>query len=287
MEGPSPETVVGQVAALMERKRFAQARALLRPALASEPNHARLLLQSAWIDYLDDCEDEAMHTVRQVLTSEPDNESARLLYFHLLMHEERHVEAEQTIIGLLREFPEHASYYGQYADLMLRTLNLQKAHQLAVEGLKYESDDASCLAVLTICDFIAGRSAGPALQQLLVRHPESTQTLVLVVVALQTRGQTREAKRVAQELVRSHPDNEGLVDMARQLNIATHWSLLPLWPLQRWGWGASFAIWILFLIGSRALSSMDPVLGGTFTVLGLIYVVYSWVWPPLLRRLLK
>lgn len=289
MEASSPEIVSQQVNALLQRRRIVQARAMLKSALASHPEHTNLLLQSAWTDYLDDCFEEALRTVQQVLISEPENENARVLYFQLLVEQEQNVEAERVIIELLREYPEEAAYYGRYADLMLCTLNLSKARRLAAEGLKYESENIECLSALSICDFIDGGSGqmSEALQQMLVRHPESTRTLLLVVVALQQRGDSQGAKRIAQELVRANPDNPALVDMAYQLKAATHWSMLPLWPIQRWGWAASFGIWIFVVVGTRAISAASKILGQAFLILALLYVVYSWIWPPVLRRIMK
>src|SRR5690606_37206825 len=73
METPSVQQVVEQVAALLQRRRTSQARALLQPALAAHPQHAGLLLQAAYVDYLDDRIDDAMRTVRQVLAADPDH----------------------------------------------------------------------------------------------------------------------------------------------------------------------------------------------------------------------
>ena len=237
MEALAPEDVVHQVQALLQRRRIGQARLLLKPALAVHPDHTGLLLQAAWTDYLDDEYDEALATVRQVLVSEPDDQSARLLYFELLLELDQPVDAERVIIDLLREFPEHAHYYGRYAQLMLKSLKLSKARQLAQEGIKYDPGDSECLTALTICDFIEQRAGATShgLQQLLVRDPQSIRTLSLVLIALQQRGDLQGASRVSQELVRAQPDNEHVVSVARQLKTATHWSLLPLWPVQRYG----------------------------------------------------
>ena len=164
MQDTTAEQVVQQVEALLERRRISQARALLKPALATNPQHTGLLLQSAWADYLDDQYDDALATVRQVLLSEPKNDWARLLYFELLLQKGDSAEAERVIIELLRENPEHAHYYGRYAQLMLRTLNVAKSRQLALEGLKYDPDSVECLSAQVVCDFIErpGNSAGQA-----------------------------------------------------------------------------------------------------------------------------
>lgn len=289
MESLAPEEeVVRQVAALLERRRTDMARALLKPALANHPDHPDLLLQSAWIDYLDDDNQNALSAVKQVLVSEPSNESARVLYFELLVDEGQHQEAERVIIELLREYPETSNYYGYYANLMLRTLNTAKAAQLAHEGLKYDSDSTECLAAQAICQLIERPgSASHGLQQLIVGHPKLIRTLLLVVVALEQRGDARGAYRFAQELVRAQPDNEHLVAMARELKLKSHWSMLPLWPVQKWGWGASFGIWLFAIVVSRTLNKTYPTAAGVFMGVMLLYVVYSWVWPPLLRRLIK
>jgi hypothetical protein len=57
--------------------------------------------------------------------------------------------------------------------------------------------------------------------------------------------------------------------------------------MQRWGWAASFGIWILVIVGSRAIQKISPTWSGIFIVVVLIYVAYSWIWPPVLRRLMN
>jgi tetratricopeptide (TPR) repeat protein len=284
-----PDQIVQQVSALLERRRTQQARLLLRPALASHPDHAGLLLQAAWTDYLDEQWDEALAGVRQVLLHEPHEQTARVLYFELLVQKKDYREAERVILELLREYPEHAHYYGRYASLMVDTLNLAKARQLAREGLKYDAEDAECLALQAICDFIeqpAGATSH-ALQQLLVRHPQSVRTLLLVAAALEERGDPRGAHRILQELVRAQPDNETLVSIARQLTVNTHWSMLPLWPMQRFGWAGSVGLWLIFFFGLRFAARANAPLAGTLAIVVLVYVVYSWTWPALLKRLMR
>jgi tetratricopeptide (TPR) repeat protein len=289
VEAATPDQVMQQVEVLLERRRTSQARALLKPALAAHPDHTGLLLQSAWTDYLEDRNGEALTTVRQVLVAEPQDQSARLLHFELLLEQGDNSEAERTIIELLREYPEHAHYYGRYAQLMLKTLNIQKSQQLALEGLRHDPDNAECLGAQTICDFIErpGSTTSQGLQQLLVRHPQSIRTLLLVVVALEQRGDRREALSIARELLRAQPDNEGLVDMVKQLRLATHWTMWPLWPVVRFGWTGSVVIWLLAVFGLNALRRTDADLAGTIGLVVLAYVAYSWIWPPILKRLLR
>ncbi len=170
-------------------------RSCAKGALQHYPDHPELLLQSAWADYMDDENAAALVTVRQVLISVPENRSARRLLFALLVEKNNLAEAEQVIVQLLRDYPEHAPYYAHYAELMIRTMNLAKARALADEGYKYDADNADCLAARTVCDFVEQPSGASshALQQLLARYPQSTRTLLLILTAMQDRGDHRAA----------------------------------------------------------------------------------------------
>lgn len=288
MDATDSNHVITQVDALLERRRLDQARALLKPALENQPDHLGLILQSAWLEFLDDSPDAAMQSVRHVLAAEPKNASARFLHFQLLTELEDYAEAERAIIGLLSDFPEEAQYYGRYADVMLRTLHFEKAQRLAREGLRYDPDDIACLTTQTICEFITHpmNRSNEGLRRLIVQYPQSTHTIRLVVIALVQRGDYSGAHRLSQELVGYSPESESIIELARTLKIENHWSMAPLWPLRRYGWGASAAIWLTGVLGTRALSEVDPTLAAVFVTAFLIYVVYSWLWPPLLRRLM-
>jgi hypothetical protein len=72
----------------------------------------------------------------------------------------------------------------------------------------------------------------------------------------------------------------------RELRIQNHWTMKPLWPLQKWGWGASAAMWAGALVFTRVLEKAAPGAVFPFVMFWLAYAVYSWVWPPILRRIL-
>jgi tetratricopeptide (TPR) repeat protein len=286
MNSSPPELIAAEVEALLERNRIAQAKARLRGALQDYPSHPELLLQSAWADYMSGGNEDALHTVHQVLASDPENQSARQLLFELLAEKNNLVEAEQVILQLLHDYPEHAPYYGRYAELMIRAMQLEKARALASEGLKYDPGDAGCLAARAICDFCEQRpgTSSQALQQLLVRYPQSERTLLLVLAALEDRGHNRAALRIAQQLVQAQPDNGQFVQLAARLKAAAHWTMMPLWPMSRWSWGASIALWLLAIVSIRIVSRINPAAAVVLALCYLAYVIYSWVWPPLLRR---
>ena len=180
-----------------------------------------------------------------MLSVAPEHAAARQLLASLLAERNEFADAEVLLIGLLRDYPEDAGLYGRYSRLMLRTLHLDKAEQLAREGLRYDPDDNECLLALALCETARGGArANEGLQKLIAGHPESMSTVHALVVALVDGGRIDEAHRIAQQAMRADPANEHLVSMVRELRIQNHWSLKPLWPLRKWGWGASAAMWI-------------------------------------------
>jgi hypothetical protein len=107
-----------------------------------------------------------------------------------------------------------------------------------------------------------------------------------LVVALVDAGRIGEAHRLAQGALRTDPANENLVRLVRELRIQNHWSMKPLWPLQKWGWGASAAMWLGGVVLIRGLARTAPDIATPVAFVWLGYCVYSWVWPPLIRKIL-
>lgn len=275
-----------QASALLDRRRIEPARALLVQGLKSEPGHAGLLYESARADYLADRHADARLTLGQLLRQQPDDADARHLLFWIAMEEGQLAEAEALILGLLRDWPQHPGYYVRYARLMLRALNFGKAEALVAEALQRAPNDGECLRVHAMCELARGRtgSDNKALLQLIIDDPQDGQTLRLLVYALDEAGRGGEAYRLARELLRAQPDDAQLLALVQALAAVNHWSLKPLWPMRRWGWAGAIGIWALGVLGGRVLDLWWPAAGGPFLGLLLCYVIYSWVWPPVLRR---
>jgi len=170
---------------------------------------------------------------------------------------------------------------------MLKTFNFDKAARLAREGLRHEPDHAGCLYVATLVDVISGRQSSEHLRRMLIEHPEHVRSSVALVVALSDKGRPRDALRVAQELLRSQPDSEQFVDLVREFKMQSHWSMLPLYPMQRWGWGGAAVLTVVGIVGVRAIGDFVPEnVAAAIALTWFGYIVYSWVWPPLLRRMM-
>lgn len=271
----------------IERRRLNDARRVLKAGLSQYPHDADLLFHSAQTDWLDDRNAEAETTLRQVLVSNPHHAPARQLLADVLVERGQLADAERLLISVLRDYPESAGLYGRYARLMLRTLHLEKAERLALEGLRYDPDDRECLLAQALCETVRnGGGTNRGLEKLLVAHPESLSSVHALVVALTNSGRVSEAHRVAQGAMRADPSNEHLVELVRELRIQNHWSMKPLWPLQKWGWGASIALWVGAVVTFRVLDKAAPDLAFPAALLWIGYAIYSWVWPALIRKVL-
>ncbi len=271
----------------IERRRLGDARRVIAEGLKQFPQDADLLFHSAQVDWLADQNQEAEATVRQVLVSAPHHAPARQLLASILTESGEFADAEMLLISLLRDYPESADLYGRYSRLMLRTLHLEKAEQLAREGLRYDPQNNECLMAAALCETArSGSRPNEGLAKLLQSHPESLSSVHALVVALVDAGRIDEAHRIAQSALRGDPANENLVSLVRELRIQSHWSMKPLWPLQKWGWGASAVMWLGGIVLIRGLSKSAPDLATPVALAWLAYCIYSWVWPPLMRRIL-
>jgi tetratricopeptide (TPR) repeat protein len=290
-DATSSEALIFEAESLIDRRRYAQARQVLGRLLKIAPDHVQGLYLAAFIDYAEDHTDKALAATDGVLGLDPDHYGARRLRGLLLAEKNELAAAEREWIALLREYPEDAASYASYAELMLRTLEVDKARRLAAEGLRHEPEHEGCLYVLALVEIIldGGKAAhgdASSLQRLLAQYPARQQTSLALVVALSDRGNNRAALRVAQELLRAQPDSKQFVQLVRDLRVATHWSLLPLYPMQRWGWAGSFMTWGGFVLILMFAKQLPPAWSLGLSLTWLSYVIYSWVWPRILPKLL-
>ena len=289
VQPPTAAIVARQAGELLDRHRNDAARRLLAGALEEHPDDTDLLALAARADYQDDDFESAHDTLSRVLAAQPDHVQGRWLMFCVEIERGHLPQAESIVLGLLRERPDAAWLYAGYSRLMLRALNFAKARALADEALRRSPADDSALRARALCDLVDQRAAtdSAALMQLLASDPHDMHTLRLVALALVHANRPRQALRLAKELLRMQPDDPSLLELVRALRADTHWSLVPLWPMQRWGWYASIGLWIVVVALLQLLRGAAPTWVGPVSMAVLAYVAYSWLWPPLLRRWLQ
>lgn len=266
-----------------ERGRFDRARNAIQQGLRIDPAHIELRRLNATISYLEDRDSEARDLALEILRDAPEDYGTRLLLAQAETALNHHSEAEAVLLDLLRDYPEDADLLSEYAKLMLRNLHLDKARALAGEALRLKPDGQNPLIVATLCDIAAGKRLPDqnSLAELLEHHPTANSTALMLISALLEAGKHADAQRVSSALVRADPQNRAAIVVAKQVAYTRHWSMRPLWPVQRFGWGGVFALWMLIVVLVRVL---PPPIVGPLSIIYLLYCLYSWVWPGLLRR---
>ena len=94
--------------ALIERRRFDQARGLVGQGLAADPDDTDLLYAAAMIEWLEDDHLAARRQLGEVLRREPEHLDARELMVDLDIADGDLVRAELGLLELLREAPRNA-----------------------------------------------------------------------------------------------------------------------------------------------------------------------------------
>jgi tetratricopeptide (TPR) repeat protein len=279
-----------QVDHLLDVGRVGDAQRAVGRLLQLQPQDPEALFLAARVAYEGGDLIEARARVADVLERNPTHEGARLVLFDVEMKAERFAQAEAVILELLRSDPDDARLLAIYGRLMLRVYQLDKARSLVNEALKREPEMTLALALDALLHIIHGDDARASerLGQLIADDPEAEHVAWLALAVMESQGRHREMLEIARQLLRTQPGNKELVDLVIGAAVAGHWSLKPLWPVLKFGWGGSIALWVIGVAGLRFLRGKvsDPVLG-VLTTAYLLYVVYSWVWPPLLRRWLR
>lgn len=284
----NPDAYVSLIAALVERGRPDDARQKAEEALRLWPEDPDLTFQAAHAEYACGHLDVAQTLSNRVLSLNPQHTGAREVLFWVARGRGDAAGAEHIILALLREYPGEPTYLGYYALLMLGVLHLDKAEALAREGLKRSPEEQTCLVALGISDLIRGRKRSETIVDLIRNYPQSLSTGYLLISALADRGQPGAALRVAREMLRAWPGRSDLVTLVRELETAAHWSLMPLRPFVRYGWVGVAAVWggsMLVLLGLGQFVSKEAAGGAGLLYLG--FTAYSWLYPPVFKRLRK
>ncbi len=275
---------------LLERRRYQQAENLIANALKGNPNNIVLLFYSALIYYETEQYDKSERTLGEIFAFDPQNEDARFLLASVYKELQSYSDAELLIIELIRDNPDSSRYYTLYANVMLETLHIDKADRLAREAIRLDPDDMSAQIVYVICEVVNNNK--PEYQQRLFElvrsYPEAQASAAMILIVLYEQKKYSEALRIAQELLRGDPQNEMVVNMIKELRVLTHWTMLPLFPSLKYGWHASAVLWFVAIIAFQLSSHFSSQMATLALVYGwLAYVLYSWIYPPFLRKVLN
>ena len=289
-ETPSIDQDVQMLRELSARSRTAQMRAILERVLPQYPDHHDVLYYAAQVDWLENKDEEALATISKLVERYPESYWGRMLLFQILDALKRHGEAEAVILELLNDYPDDALGYARYSILMLETMHIDKAGALAARAIQLDPDNERALTASVMHELLAnpGEPAKQRLSDLVARYPDSVNTAFMIIAVLSENGRNKEALTIAQEILRQSPDSQENVDLVVSLKLLNHWSMVPLRPMQKWGWAGSIGLWFVMVLVVRNLDGTPlEALTLPIVVVFLAFVIYSWVWPSILGWWLK
>lgn len=276
-----------QIEELLDRNRIAHVKDILARLLPKYPDDASLLYFAGYIAYHEDDLQEAHQRIEALLADDPDSYRGRVLMAHVYDELDRFTDAEHVYISLLKDYPEDADQYAGYAELMMKTLHIDKASRLAAEALRLDPHNPAGLRASLLASLVKGEKSAvdETLADLMGKHPEAQTTAYSLINVLLEKGDNKAAQRLAREMLAARPDDRYLLDLVKELSTSNHWSLMPMWPMQKFGWGGSVAIWFVAVIFFNF--APDNSLTNIIALAFLIYVAYSWIWPPILRKIMR
>jgi len=195
--------------------------------------------------------------------------------------------AERALLAALRIDPEEPALLSQYALLVAHAGQLEKAHRLLDEAERLDPLASHVVHARGVIAYLSGDDDAAArhADTVLVDDPEEPGAHLLRGSVLSERGSARAARRHFETAARLDPGDAEIARVARASRWATHPLLWPLLPIQRFG---PAKVWLAFiaLIGLTTAAGI-AWLQGVVLLTYLVFVVYSWTVPPLLRRWLE
>lgn len=279
-----------QIERLLELGRTADAARVLAEAFREAPDDPELPYYAAAIAHHEERTADARRELEQLLARAPGHAEGRVLLVRVLLEEKRFVEAERLLLELLHASPESSGLFALYALLMLLTLHLDKSRGLVNEALRLDPMDPLAGVLDVMLCLAEGDPAGvqQRLAEMIADSPEAMHVAWMTLVALRERGRDAEALEIGRAILRASPDDRDCVEALVDLRARAHWSSWVLRPLQRWGWGASAVLWVVFALGIRAMDRVAaPPVTLAFTGAVIAFCVYTWIQPWLLRRWLR
>lgn len=200
---------------------------------------------------------------------------------------EDYAGAEAAILEALRLDAAEPELLTRYAHIVARVGQLDKAEKLVLRALSIDPENAYALGMhALIATARDDRGEALARSRELLRHvPESTTGHYLAGIAHFDEARVDDAADHLRRAVSLNPADEDIAENAREARARAHWLMWPLRPIMRWG-GAPIWIGMIVVFLTLQALALDGLLAAVI-VLWVVYCVYSWVVPSIVRRLVR
>ncbi|MEW5986407.1 MAG: tetratricopeptide repeat protein [Chloroflexota bacterium] len=227
--------------------------------------------------------DSAIQAVHKGLTLAPE---AIFLLYQLCNCQSRQgnlAAAERTLLKALQQAPEDPELLCRYAILVSEGGQLDKAEQLVEEAARFDPEHPAIARTQATLAYLTGhdRQAAEASRRTLLSNPDDIYGQYMLGVSLAAEGRVGDADVYLRTAARLDPLNEAITSTTRHSRLIAHWLLWPLRPVQRFG---PMKIWLAAIVVIFGLWELGfAKLTTTLATVYLVYCVYSWVAPPLLK----
>ena len=247
---------------LIELRRYKQAEALLREALAATPNDGELHATLAFVLYRQDRDAEALAEIQNAISLAPAEPQNHYLLAHIQLALEREEAALTAIREALRLDPQAARFHATLGRIHARRKEWPRALEAAEKGLALDPTHVESLNLRAMALARMGRKAEAqqTRREALRQAPDDAHTHAHQGWALLAAGQAQEAFTHFREALRLDPlslwAREGIVEALRARNLLYRLLLRYFLWLGGLTWGERWAVWISISVGMQSLRSL-------------------------------
>lgn len=229
-----------------------------------------------------DRDEEAADTARAALARFPDDPDFLRLLAVAEARRDQLADAEDAILAALEIEPDDPDLLVTYADVLTRGVQLDKARAVLDRAAEIAPDSTTVLRVRLNLAYAGCRDdeARALAAELLAHDPDDYQGHIMLGALDLDRMRLGDARERIGSAARQDP--EATRDVAQALRYVQSPLMWPMWPLQRFGPGPTWAAAVatIFGLGAAGLETAQAVA----VVVWLALCAYSWVVPPLLER---
>ncbi|MGN9808105.1 tetratricopeptide repeat protein [Micromonospora sp. BQ11] len=278
---------LGRVAHLLEVNRPEQAlEELGRLPAGLSTDVAAFRLRAAALTDLDRWDDVVAVTRQGLAEAGPDAELLGRLGL-ALRHRGAYADAERALLDALARAPHSPWLLCQYADLCTTVGQTDKAERLVARAAALVPDLPSVFASRFQLAYARGddRTAERVAEEFLAAWPTHPVALALHGHAAALRGRMGSAERSFGQAVAYDPTDPAYAEAAWESRVHAHPLLVPLRPLHRFGVLRTWLVAVAVIVALN-VAGLD-LLAGLVGLSWFLFCVWSWIAPPLVRRLVR
>ena len=196
-------------------------------------------------------------------------------------------EAETALLHAIHLDPDDPDSWELYARCCALAGQHDKSMALLDQAAALDPEGIGHIRARAWCVFLSGqdRLSRQYARQALSINPLDTASLNMLGSAQLSLGEIADSHRILGQSVREDPRNAHTAALAFEARLQSHWSMAPLRLFQILGPAGSWLLAVAIMIGLNLLELYIPLL--VFAVAYVVLVVWSWIGPGLIRRLLR